>query len=122
MSIYKPVLFFWKRKELELEGIFYILYWQLSVVYRQSNYYVSICSEKPHNWRIYFMLFTFHVDSWFKFDFGYDQKKISLNKNEYNKKQNKFIFEFYVNISQVVGCTLYLLLLIEEIRDFLVGY
>lgn len=91
-------------------------------MYRQSNYYVSICSEKPHNWCIYFMLFTFHVDSWFKFDFGYDQKKISLNKNEYNKKQNKFIFEFYVNISQVVGCTLYLLLLIEEIRDFLVGY
>lgn len=68
------------------------------------------------------MLFTFHVDSWFKFDFGYDQKKIRLNKNEYNKKQYKFIFEFYVNISQVVGCTLYLLLLIEEIRDFLVGY
>lgn len=50
------------------------------------------------------------------------KKKISLNKNEYNKKQYKFIFEFYVNISQVVGCMLYLLLLIEEIRDFLVGY
>lgn len=68
------------------------------------------------------MLFTFHVDSWFKFDFGYDKKKISLNKNEYNKKQYKFIFEIYVNISQVVACMLYLLLLIEEIRDFLVGY
>lgn len=92
-------------------------------MHRQSNYYFSICSEKQLNWHIYFMLFTFHVDSWFKFDFGYDQKKkISLNKNEYNKKQYKFIFEFYVNISQVVGCTLYLLLLIEEIRDFLVGY
>lgn len=50
------------------------------------------------------------------------KKKIRLNKNEYNKKQYKFIFEFYVKISQVVGYTLYLLLLIEEIRDFLVGY
>lgn len=50
------------------------------------------------------------------------KKKISLNKNEYNKKQYKFIFEIYVNISQVVACMLYLLLLIEEIRDFLVGY